>query len=246
VFHFLAPIALVVPTFLAFSVLPYGRHMVPIEFDAGLLFFFAVGAATELSVFMAGWSSRNKYALLGAMRAIAQMVSYEIPLILSSIAVIMTVGSLSLVEIVEKPFDTGEKVVVVEGPFRGFEAIFQRYLSSTERVAILLNAVEANGLRVVLPAAGWGEKEGTFINHAGLAQVIGKAVRPQEVTAPSLVVLPSRDRIVPPRSAEPLAATIPGASVLRPPFGHIGMMASLAAPRAVWQPISEWLRAQFA
>jgi len=102
VIHLLAPIALVVPTFLAFSVLPYGRNMVPIEFDAGLLFFFAVGAATELSVFMAGWSSRNKYALLGAMRAIAQMVSYEIPLILSSIAVIMTVGSLSLVEIVNQ------------------------------------------------------------------------------------------------------------------------------------------------
>jgi NADH-quinone oxidoreductase subunit H len=66
------------------------------------LFFFAVGAATEMSVFMAGWSSRNKYALLGAMRAIAQMVSYEIPLILSSIAVIMAVGSLSLSEIVAK------------------------------------------------------------------------------------------------------------------------------------------------
>ena len=102
VVHFLAPIALVVPVFLAFSVLPYGRNMVPIEIDAGVLFFFAVGAATELSVFMAGWSSRNKYALLGAMRAIAQMVSYEIPLILSSIAVIMAVGSLSLSEIVDK------------------------------------------------------------------------------------------------------------------------------------------------
>lgn len=58
-----------------------------------------------------------------------------------------------VVEIAEKPFDQGERVMVVEGPFRGFEAIFQRYLSSTERVAILLNAVEANGLRVVLPAA---------------------------------------------------------------------------------------------
>ena len=102
VIHFLAPIALVVPVFLAFSVLPYGRNMVPIEIDAGVLFFFAVGAATELSVFMAGWSSRNKYALLGAMRAIAQMVSYEMPLILSSIAVIMAVGSLSLSEIVDK------------------------------------------------------------------------------------------------------------------------------------------------
>ncbi len=57
-----------------------------------------------------------------------------------------------IVEIVDKPFDSGAKVKVVEGPFRGFEAIFERYLSGTERVAILLSAVEATGLRVVLPA----------------------------------------------------------------------------------------------
>ena len=101
VVHFLAPLALVVPVFLSYSVLPLGRNMVPIDLDCGVLFFFAVGAATELSVFMAGWSSRNKYSLLGAMRAIAQMVSYELPLILSSIAVIMIVGSLSTVRIVE-------------------------------------------------------------------------------------------------------------------------------------------------
>jgi NADH-quinone oxidoreductase subunit H len=99
--HFLAPIALVVPVLLAYSVLPYGRNMVPIELDAGVLFFFAVGAATELSLFMAGWSSRNKYSLLGAMRAIAQMISYELPLVISSLTVVMMVGSLSLPKIVE-------------------------------------------------------------------------------------------------------------------------------------------------
>jgi NADH-quinone oxidoreductase subunit H len=100
--HFLAPFALVVPTMLAYAVIPYGRNLVPAKFDTGILFFFAVGASTELAVFMAGWSSRNKYSLLGAMRAIAQMISYEIPLILSSVTVIMLVGSLSLVEIVDR------------------------------------------------------------------------------------------------------------------------------------------------
>jgi NADH-quinone oxidoreductase subunit H len=86
--------------FLALAVLPMGRNMVAINLDAGVLFFFAVGAATELSVFMAGWSSRNKYSLLGAMRAIAQMISYEVPLILSAVTVIMMAGSLSTVTIV--------------------------------------------------------------------------------------------------------------------------------------------------
>ena len=101
VIHFLAPLVLVAPVFLALAVVPMGRNMVAIDMDAGVLFFFAVGAATELSVFMAGWSSRNKYSLLGAMRAIAQMISYEVPLILSAVTVIMIAGSLSTVKIVE-------------------------------------------------------------------------------------------------------------------------------------------------
>jgi len=75
--------------------------MAAIDLDGGVLFFFAVGSATEMSVFMAGWSSRNKYSLFGAMRAIAQMISYEIPLILSSVPVLMAVVSLSTVKIVE-------------------------------------------------------------------------------------------------------------------------------------------------
>jgi NADH-quinone oxidoreductase subunit H len=102
VVHYLAPLVLVGAAFLAYAVLPIGRNMVAVNLDAGVLFFFAIGAATELAVFMAGWSSRNKYSLLGAMRAIAQMISYEIPLILSSVAVIMISGSLSPARIVEE------------------------------------------------------------------------------------------------------------------------------------------------
>src|SRR5437867_4574353 len=105
VVHFLAPLMLIVPVFLAFSVVPVGRNMVPMDIDAGVLFFFAVGAATELAVFMAGWSSRNKYSLLGAMRAIVQMISYEVPLIISTITVIMMAESLSTVKIVEAQAD---------------------------------------------------------------------------------------------------------------------------------------------
>lgn len=101
VVHFLAPLVLVVPVFLALAVLPVGRGMAAVDLEAAVLFFFAVGAATELSVFMAGWSSRNKYSLLGAMRAIAQMISYEVPLILSAVTVVMAAGTLSTTAIVE-------------------------------------------------------------------------------------------------------------------------------------------------
>jgi NADH-quinone oxidoreductase subunit H len=99
--HFLAPLVLVVTVFMGFAVLPMGRNMTLVNMDAGLLFFFAMGAATELSVFMAGWSSHNKYSLLGAMRAVAQMISYEVVLLLSAVTVVMIAGSLSLPAIVD-------------------------------------------------------------------------------------------------------------------------------------------------
>jgi NADH-quinone oxidoreductase subunit H len=100
--HLLAPIFLVTFAFLGYAVLPVGRNMTAIDLDAGLLYFFAAGSAIELTIFMAGWSSHNKYSLLGAMRAIAQMISYEVPLIISAITVIMAAGTLSTVSIVEK------------------------------------------------------------------------------------------------------------------------------------------------
>jgi NADH-quinone oxidoreductase subunit H len=100
--HFLAPLVLLAVSFLPYAVLPIGRNMVAANLDCGVVFFFAIGAVSEISVFMAGWSSRNKYSLLGAMRAVAQMISYEVPLLLSSIAVIMAAGSLSTVTIVER------------------------------------------------------------------------------------------------------------------------------------------------
>jgi NADH-quinone oxidoreductase subunit H len=99
--HLLAPIVMVLAAFLAYAVLPIGRNMVITDLNAGVLFFFAIGSMVELAVFMAGWSSRSKYSLLGAMRAVAQMISYEVPLVLASIVVIMAAGSLSTVGIVE-------------------------------------------------------------------------------------------------------------------------------------------------
>src|SRR6201993_2890336 len=92
--HFLAPVILAAVAILTLGVIPYGRNMTPFRIDGGILFFFAVGSATELVVFMAGWASNNKFSMLGAMRAIAQMFSYELPLIITVLPVVMVVGSL--------------------------------------------------------------------------------------------------------------------------------------------------------
>jgi NADH-quinone oxidoreductase subunit H len=94
VVHFLAPVVLAAVAILTLGVIPYGRNMTVFTIDGGILFFFAVGSATELAVFMAGWASNNKFSMLGAMRAIAQMFSYELPLIITVLPVVMIVGSL--------------------------------------------------------------------------------------------------------------------------------------------------------
>lgn len=99
VLHFLAPVVIVAFSLLGFAVLPFGRHLIPVELDAAILYFFAAGTATELAIFMAGWGSRNKYSLLAAMRALAQLISYELPLIFSVVPVILVVGTLSTSEI---------------------------------------------------------------------------------------------------------------------------------------------------
>ncbi|MSU22223.1 MAG: NADH-quinone oxidoreductase subunit NuoH [Opitutus sp.] len=100
VLHFLAPVVLLAFSIITFAVIPFGRHLVPVELDAGVLYFFAAGAATELAVFMAGWASHNKYSLLAAMRALAQLISYELPLLLAWVPVVLVAGSLSTTEIV--------------------------------------------------------------------------------------------------------------------------------------------------
>ncbi|MGI9115969.1 MAG: NADH-quinone oxidoreductase subunit NuoH [Chthoniobacterales bacterium] len=95
VVHFCAPILIAATAILTLGIIPFGRNMTPLALDGGILFFFAVGSTTELGVFMAGWGSNNKFSMLGAMRAIAQMVSYELPLIITTLPVVMVVGSLS-------------------------------------------------------------------------------------------------------------------------------------------------------
>src|SRR5437773_6758649 len=94
VVHFLAPVVLAAVAILTLGVTPYGRNMTPFRINGGILFFFAVGSATELAVFMAGWASNNKFSMPCAIRAIAQMFSYDLPLIIAVLPVVMVVGSL--------------------------------------------------------------------------------------------------------------------------------------------------------
>jgi polyhydroxyalkanoate synthase len=78
----------------------------------------------------------------------------------------------------------------------------------------------------------------------GRWQIDGQTVDPKRLRSPALAVVPSHDRIVPPSSAEALAAALDGAAVLRPPLGHVGMMSAARAPEMLWTAIADWLRAR--
>lgn len=101
VIHFLAPVVIVIAPLLVLAVLPFGRNMIAADLNVGLLFFLGVSTFGVIALFMGSWASRNKYSLLGGMRAFAQMISYEIPMVLSVVPVILVTSSLSTAAIVE-------------------------------------------------------------------------------------------------------------------------------------------------
>ena len=155
VLHFLAPVLLLALSLLTFAVLPYGRLLVPVELEAGVLYFFAAGAATELALFIAGWASRNKYSLLAAMRALAQLISYELPLLLAVIPVVLLAGSLSTSGIVaaQAGWDLGfvpRWFVLTPWGFASFLIFLTAALAESESELIAGHLTEYSGFKYAL------------------------------------------------------------------------------------------------
>ncbi len=100
--HLLAPVIALAPAVLAFVVVPFGQGMAPADLNIGVLWIISVSSIGTIGLFMAGYGSNNKFALLGGMRAVAQAISYEVPQVLTIVPIILLAGSMSLVTIVQK------------------------------------------------------------------------------------------------------------------------------------------------
>jgi len=96
----LAPVLFMTVAVMLYAVLPFGRGMQVVDLNIGLFYFLSLGSLATIALLMAGWGSNNKWSLLGAMRSVAQIISYEIPLVLSLLGVVMIAGSLRLSDIV--------------------------------------------------------------------------------------------------------------------------------------------------
>ncbi|GIP40948.1 NADH-quinone oxidoreductase subunit H [Paenibacillus sp. J31TS4] len=97
----LAPVITFIPSFMVLATIPYTPSLHFADLDVGILYYVALSGVSTIGIVLGGWASNNKYALLGGMRSAAQMISYEIPFVISVVGVIMLSGSMQLSTIVE-------------------------------------------------------------------------------------------------------------------------------------------------
>lgn len=103
----LAPLLVFIPVFLSFLIVPFGQNLVITDLNIGVFLWISLSSIAPIGLLMAGYASNNKYSLLGGLRAAAQSISYEIPLALSVLAVVMMSNSLSTIDIVEQQSNYG-------------------------------------------------------------------------------------------------------------------------------------------
>ena len=135
----MAPAIIFVTVLMSFAVVPVAPGIIVSDLNIGLLFFLAMSSMGVYSVVFAGWSSENKYALIGALRAAAQMISYEVFMGLSLMGVVMIAGSFSLSKIVEAQ----QKIWFVIPQFPGFVLFVIAGLAETRRIPFDLPEAES-------------------------------------------------------------------------------------------------------
>ncbi|MFV9510417.1 NADH-quinone oxidoreductase subunit NuoH [Tepidibacillus sp. LV47] len=103
----IAPVIAYTPAFAIIAVLPYSEKLYFADVNVGLLYYGALSSITISGILLGGWASNNKYAIMGGMRSVAQMISYEVPLIMSFLGIVLMTGSLNLIDIVKHQQETG-------------------------------------------------------------------------------------------------------------------------------------------
>jgi NADH-quinone oxidoreductase subunit H len=127
-----APILVLVGTVALFVVIPFGPGLAFRDLDVGIFYALAVSSLSTIGILMAGWSSANKYSLIGGLRAAGQLIAYELPLVLAVVGAVILAGTMSLQGIVQAQIDAGYPYVVLQ--FIGFGIFMIASLAELSRI----------------------------------------------------------------------------------------------------------------
>ncbi|KPQ38619.1 MAG: NAD(P)H-quinone oxidoreductase subunit NdhA [Phormidium sp. OSCR] len=138
----IGPAIVVIPVFLSYLIVPFGQNLVITDLSIGAFLWIALSSITPIGLLMSGYSSNNKYALIGGLRAAAQSISYEIPLALSVLAIVLMSNSLSTIDIVNQQADYGILSWNLWRQPVGFVIFWVAALAETERLPFDLPEAE--------------------------------------------------------------------------------------------------------
>jgi len=158
-FFLMAPMIVFSPMVASFIVLPFSPDFVGADLNIGLLYLTTLGSMAVLGIVIAGWASNNKYSLIGGLRSAGQLISYEVPQILSLVTVVLVVGSLSMVEITRSQAGPFVNVLILPFAFIGY---FVAALAETNRTPFDLPEAESELVAGYLTEYS-GMRWGTFL-----------------------------------------------------------------------------------
>ena len=127
-----APILVLVGTVALFVVIPFGPNLIFRDLDVGIFYALAISSLSTIGILMAGWSSANKYSLMGGLRAAGQLIAYELPLVLAVVGAVILSGTMSLQGMVEAQIAAGYPYVVLQ--FVGFAIFMVASLAELSRI----------------------------------------------------------------------------------------------------------------
>jgi NADH-quinone oxidoreductase subunit H len=127
-----APILVLVGTVALFVVIPFGPNLIFRDLDVGIFYALAISSLSTIGILMAGWSSANKYSLIGGLRAAGQLIAYELPLVLAVVGAVIMAGTMSMQGLVQAQIDAGFPYIVVQ--FVGFGIFMVASLAELSRI----------------------------------------------------------------------------------------------------------------
>jgi NADH-quinone oxidoreductase subunit H len=127
-----APVLVLVGTVALFVVIPFGPNLIFRDLEVGIFYALAISSLSTIGILMAGWSSGNKYSLIGGLRAAAQLIAYELPLVLAVVGAVILAGTMSMQGIVEAQIAAGYPFIVLQ--FLGFAIFMVASLAELSRI----------------------------------------------------------------------------------------------------------------